>query len=365
MKMLLDYFRKSDITLTASAILLVGLGLLSICSSSAGQADFLNFKKQIVFFVLGLALMIVVSLFDYRLLKNDPYMVFLFYALCCLALFGLFFFAPAIRGVRSWYRIGPIHIDPIELTKIILIILLAQYFSKRHVELYRIKHIIVSGLYVLLPGIMIFRQPNLGSVLILVSIWLIVLLVSGIRLKSFMILMICGLFLIGISWQILLEGYQKERISGFLFPQSEPLGIGWNYNQAKIAIGSGGLLGKGFNQGPQTQYGFLPEPQNDFIFSAIAEEFGLVGVAILFGLFALLIWRIMKIAFLAQTNFSRLFAAGFCALLVSQFFVNIGMNLGLAPIIGISLPFVSYGGSGLLSVFMGLGILQSINRYYT
>jgi rod shape determining protein RodA len=365
MKTFLNHLRKSDLTLTVSAILLVALGLLSIGSSSAGRADFLNFKKQIVFFILGLVLMIIVSLLDYRLLKNDPYMVFLLYALCCLALLGLFFFAPAIRGVRSWYKIGPIYLDPIELIKIVLIILLAQYFSKRHVELYRIKHIIVSGLYVLLPGIMIFRQPNLGSVLILISIWLIVLLVSGIRLKSFVILMICGLLLVGVSWQFLLKDYQKERISGFIFPQSEPLGIGWNYNQAKIAIGSGGLLGKGFNQGSQTQYGFLPEPQNDFIFSAIAEEFGLAGISVLFGLFGLLIWRVMKIAFLAQTNFSRLFAAGFGALLVSQLFINIGMNLGLAPIIGISLPLVSYGGSGLLSIFLGLGVLQSIKTHYT
>lgn len=365
MRTLLNYLKKSDLLLTGSAVLLAAFGLISIGSSSLGAADFLNFKKQIAFFVLGLILMVAISLLDYRLFKNDPYLVFFLYAICCLALLGLFFFAPAIRGVRSWYRIGPVHFDPIEPVKIILIFLLAQYFSKRHVELYRIRHIIVSGLYVLIPGIMIFRQPNLGSFLILVSIWLIVLLVSGIRLKSFIILLVFGLLIAGMSWQFILKDYQKERITSFIFPQADPLGVSWNYNQSKIAIGSGGILGKGFGQGSQTQYGFLPEPQNDFIFAAIAEEFGLAGVSALFLLFALLVWRVMKIAFLAQTNFSRLFAAGFCALLVSQIFINIGMNLGLAPIIGISLPFVSYGGSGLIAVFLGIGVLQSIKIHYT
>jgi len=157
-----------------------------------------------------------------------------------------------------------------------------------------------------------------------------------------------------------MKDYQKERIISFIQPQLEPLGMGWSQQQAKIAIGSAGLFGQGIGKGSQTQYGFLPEPQTDFIFAAIAEETGLIGVSVLLFLFLILVWRILKIAFLSQSNFPRLFAAGFAILLVCQIFIHIGMNLGILPIIGIPLPLVSYGGSNLIVTFIGLGILQSL-----
>jgi rod shape determining protein RodA len=187
------------------------------------------------------------------------------------------------------------------------------------------------------------------------------LIISGIKFRHFLILILCGLLILILSWNFLLKDYQKERIISFFAP-SDPLGISWSQNQAEIAIGSGGIFGQGFGKGSQTQYGFLPEPQNDFIFSAIAEEFGLIGVSVLLFLFLILIWRIIKIALFSQTNFPRLFATGLSILLISQVFIHIGMNLGILPIIGISLPLVSYGGSGLISLFAGLGILQSIKN---
>ena len=360
MRFIVTHFKSLDWILILSALMLVGIGLLSLYSSSIGRGDFSNFQKQIVFLGIGVFLMFLFSFFDYKVLKNDPYLILILYFLCLAALLGLFFFAPEIRGIKGWYRIGPISIDPIVFTKIILIILLAKYFSMRHVEMYKIGHIFLSGFYVLLPCVLIFFQPDLGSALILIILWLTILVVSGVRIRPFLILLFCGFLISVLSWFFLLKDYQKERVISFVVPQFEPLGAGWSQAQAKIAIGSGGLFGQGFGSGSQIQLGFLTEPQTDFIFAGIAEEFGLMGVSILLFLFTLFIWRIVKIAITSQSNFPRFFVSGFAILLIVQIFVNIGMNLGILPVIGISLPMISYGGSNLIITFIGLGILQNI-----
>jgi len=355
------YLQNFDWILIVSAVLLIAFGLLSIYSSSLGMEGFDNLKKQLIFAAIGLVLMFSLSFIDYRVLRNDPYLILSLYFVCLVLLAGLFFFAPEIRGVKGWYKLGPISIDPIEFTKIILIILLAKYFSKRHIEVYRIRYVALSGFYVLLPAILVFFQPDLGSVLILFALWLGLLVISGIKLKHFLLLILLALLVLALSWGFLLKDYQKERITSFIIP-TDPLGIDWNQNQAKIAIGAGGITGQGIGMGSQTQYGFLPEPQTDFIFAAIAEETGLIGVTVLLLLFAVLVWRIISIAILSRTNFSRLFATGLSILIVSQIFIHIGMNLGILPIIGISLPLVSYGGSGLVVFLGGLGILQSMKN---
>jgi len=359
---MLRQLKNLDWILIASSFLLIGFGLLSIYSSSLGKNDFSNFKKQIVFFAVGAALMFFLSFFDWRTFRENSSLILALYFICLAVLVGLFFFAPSIRGVKTWYKIGNFSLDPIEFTKIVLIILLAKYFSMRHVEMYRVRHILFSGFFTFLPAVLIFFQPNLGSVLILVSIWLGILIISGIRLRHFLILLLCAFLVLVLSWNFLLKDYQKTRVISFISPQIEPLGINWNQNQAKIAIGSGKIFGQGIGQGSQTQYGFLPESQTDFIFSAIAEETGLTGVSFLLLLFLILIWRIFKIAFSSQTNFPRLFSAGLAILFISQIFIHIGMNLGLLPIIGISLPLVSYGGNGLISLLMGIGILENIKN---
>ncbi len=360
---MISHLKKLDWILIFSSLLLVGIGLLSIYSISLGREDFLNFKKQIIFLGIGLFLMLVLSFFDWRALRENPYFILILYFLCVISLLCLFFFAPEIRGVKSWYKIGPISFDPIGVFTIVLTILLAKYFSMRHIEMYRLSHILLSGLYVLLPVILIFFQPDLGSVLILIALWFGVLIVSGIKLKHFLILVLCGLLILILSWSFLLKEYQKERITSFFVPQIEPLGISWSQNQAKIAIGSGGIFGQGMGKGSQTQYGFLSEPHTDFIFAVIAEEFGLIGVSILVFLFSVLILRIMRIAISAKSNFPRLFASGLAIILFSQIFIHIGMNLGILPVIGIPLPLVSYGGSNLIAIFIGLGILQSIKTH--
>ena len=362
MKGILIHLKRLDWVLIVSTLFLVGIGLFSIYSSSLGRGDFLNFKKQIIFLGLALFLMFLFSFFDWRGLRENPYLILILYFLCLFGLLGLFFFAPEIRGIRSWYKFGPLALSPIEFTKIVLIILLAKYFSMRHIEMYRIRHILLSGAYILLPIVLIFPQPDLGQVLILIALSVGVLLISGIKLRHFLILVLCFLLISILSWSFLLMDYQKERILSFLFPY-DPLGVSWSQNQAKIAVGSGGVFGQGLGSGSQTQYGFLPEPQTDFIFSAIAEETGLLGVSVLLFLFSILFWRIMKIAIDSQTNFPRLFASGLTIILVSQTFIHIGMNLGLLPIIGIPLPLISYGGSNLIATFIGLGILQSIKTH--
>jgi len=363
MREIILHFKKLDWILIITVFLLVGIGLLSVYSSSIGRGDFLNFKKQIIFFTISLFLMFLFSFSDWRTFRENPYLILILYFLCLFGLLGLFFLAPEIRGIRSWYRLGPLTLSPIEFAKIVLIILLAKYFSMRHIEMYRIRHILLSGAYILLPIVLIFPQPDLGQILILIALWVGILLISGIKLRHFLILVLFFLLISILSWSFLLQDYQKERVLSFLFPGIDPLGVSWSQNQAKIAIGSGGIFGQGIGQGSQTQLGFLPEPQTDFIFASIAEETGLIGVSVLLSLFSILIWRIIKIAIDSQSNFSRLFASGFAILLVSQIFIHIGMNLGLLPIIGIPLPLISYGGSSLLAISIGLGILQSIKTH--
>jgi rod shape determining protein RodA len=357
---MLKHFKKLDWTLIAVIFLLVSIGIVFIYSASLGRGDFSNLQKQLFFVVAGTILMFFMTFFDWRVFKVDTFFILALYFISIILLIGLFFFAPEIRGVKSWYKIGPFSFDPIELAKIVLIILLAKYFSMRHVEMYRVSHILISGIYVLIPCLLIFFQPDLGSVLIFVSFWLGMLIVSGIKLRHFLILVLIGILISVFGWSTILKDYQKERLLSFLQPHlADPLDVGWSQRQAKIAIGAGGIFGQGIGSGSQTQYGFLSEPQTDFIFSVIVEETGLMGAFIMLFLLSILFWRIFKIATESTYNFPRLFAVGLGVFLFVQTFVHVGMNIGFLPIIGIPLPFVSYGGSSLISIFIGLGILQS------
>jgi rod shape determining protein RodA len=356
---MLCYLKKIDWILIGSALVLAGIGLLSIYSSSAGKGDFSNFKKQLIFLSIGIILMFIFSFFDWRILRENSNLILILYFIGLLSLIGLFFLAPEIRGVQRWYKIGPFSLDPVEFIKIILIVILAKYFSKRHIEMYRIRHVLISSFYVLIPAALTFFQPDFGSIAIIIALWVGILIVSGIKLRHLVILSLCFLLIFSISWFSLMKDYQKERIISFLMP-ADPLGSGWSQNQSKIAIGSGGIFGQGLVNGSQTQYGFLPEPQTDFIFSAIAEEMGLIGIAVLFIFFFILIWRIFKAAVISRSNFPRLFSIGLATILISHIFINIGMNLGILPVIGISLPLISYGGSSLIMTFLAIGIIQNI-----
>jgi len=355
---MISHFKKMDWWLIGSVLGLSLIGLVCIYSGSRG--NLVNFQKQIFFVFLGLVLMFLFSFFDYRLFKNYRFVIMVLYLFSVMLLLVLLLTGPKIRGTVSWFRLGIFSFEPVELTKLVLILLLAKYFSMRHIEMYRIRHLIISGLYVIIPSIIVLAQPDFGSVLILAGIWLGIVLVAGIKPRHLLILILVGLVIGGIFWIYLLKDYQKQRILTFLNPKKDPLGYGYNLRQSLIAVGQGKLLGEGFRQGSQTQLLFLPECQTDFIFGVLAEEWGFLGVTILLVLLGVMFWRIIKIALLADNNFSRLYAVGLVILLFVQSFINIGMNVGLLPITGLGLPLVSYGGSNLLSIFIALGILQSI-----
>ncbi len=355
----INYLKKLDWGIIIPAVLLVCFSLAAIWSTCVAKNSFGNFYKQIIFFAVGISLMVLVSFFDYRVLKNNSYLILICYAICVALLIGLHFFAPVIKGSRGWYKIGILSLDPIEPTKIVLVFLLAKYFSMRHVEMYKFRHIIFSGLYVLLPALFIFIKPDLGGTSVILLIWLGILLISGIKINHFLVLLLCFSLVAGFAWMFLLKDYQKQRITAFLFPY-DYLGASWSQNQTKISIGSGQIFGEGLAKGSQVQYGFLPEPHTDFIFSVIAEEWGVIGILALFIIYAFLVWQVLLVAVRSHSNFPRLFASGFAIILITQFFVNIGMNLGLLPVVGLYLPFISYGGSGMIGNFISLGILQSI-----
>ncbi len=355
---MLQHLKNLDLLLVVSAVMLVCFGLVSLYSS--GGDELVNFKKQVLWLATGLVLMFWLRLFDYRVLKNYTAPIVIFYTISVASLAGLLIWGATVRGAESWYRVGAITIEPVEFAKIALILLLAKYFSMRHVEMYRIRHVVASGIYVLLPAGLVVLQREIGSVLVILSVWLGIMIIAGIKIKHLIFLSLLGSLVFLISWNFLFHDYQRERLVSFLNPASDPQGSGYNVLQSAIAIGSGGIWGKGLGQGTQTELGFLPEPQTDFIYAAIVEEMGFIGALLLLLSFGFLFTRIMKIIQVSQNNFARLVAAGFLVMLTSQVFINMGMTMGILPITGIPLPFVSYGGSGLISLFAMLGILQSI-----
>ena len=237
---------------------------------------------------------------------------------------------------------------------------MAKYFSRRHIEIANVKHIIVSGFYALLPAGMVFLQPDLGSAMVLSTLWFGMVMASGISKKHFFILVAAVLLVSALLWFFLMAPYQKARIYSFLNPYLDPRGAGYHTIQSKIAVGSGGLYGRGIGMGSQSRLEFLPEHQTDFIFAAFAEEWGLMGALFLISFFGLTVWRVAKIGYFLGDNFGRLYAVGLSVLLTTQFFVHVGMNVGLLPITGLPLPFVSYGGSSLVTFFAALGILMSL-----
>ncbi|HOU45781.1 MAG TPA: FtsW/RodA/SpoVE family cell cycle protein [Candidatus Pacearchaeota archaeon] len=365
-----QHIKKMDWVMNIAVFILVGIGLASLFSISYSRGSFPGnnffefyqsyFGKQLFFFILGIFLMIVMSFFDWRAFKNHSNLILLMYGICIITLLGLLIFVKPIRGIRSWYSIAGFTFNPIEMTKIVLVILLAKYFSFRHAEMYNFSHILVSGVYVAIPSLLMFLQPDFGSVLVILLLWVGILFVSGIKIRHFFVLLLAGAVLFGAGWNFFLKDYQKQRIVTFVNPEQDVLDSGWNQMQSQIAIGSGGMWGKGLLKGPQVQLKFLPEPQTDFIFASIAEEMGLAGVIVLIGAMLVMLSRTVRIAIMAPDNFSKFFVAGFIIIFFAQSFINMAMNLRLFPIVGIPLPLVSYGGSNLIFSFLALGIVQAI-----
>ena len=247
-----------------------------------------------------------------------------------------------------------------ELVKLALIILFSFFWARAHVGIGRIKNLFKSFLYFAIPAFLVLLQPDLGTVLIFFAIWFGYLLVSGIKWKHLTIAFVSFLIVFAIMWTSFLQPYQKNRIMGLFNPESDPLGVNYNVIQSKIAIGSAGILGKGFGQGTQAKLGFLPEAQTDFILAAFIEEWGVLGGFLLLSAFMIMLFRIIKIGMASDNNFSRFFCLGSVIMFLSHLILNTGSNLALLPVIGISFPFLSYGGSNLLTSVLAIGIIQSI-----
>lgn len=353
--------RHADWSLTAIVLLILGIGLLAVWSFSPEGSHF--FVRQAVWVGVGLAGFAALSLFDYRMFRSHGAFLAALYLLMVALLASLLAFAPATRGVRAWFQIGGAGIQPVEPAKLVLALVLAKYFSRRHVEIARLRHLLISGLYTALAVGLVLLQPDFGSAMILAATWLAVVLFSGIRVRHLALFFALAAIAGGVAWFSLFAPYQKARIISFFDPARDPQGAGYNTIQAMVAAGSGQLWGKGIGYGTQSHLNFLPEAETDFIFSAFAEETGFLGSVILLGLFAFLFWRVLATGVRANDNFSKLYVIGFAAFMGSGLFIHIGMNLGLLPVTGIGLPLVSYGGSSLVTTLAGLGIVQSINMH--
>jgi len=357
--------RKLDWILIGAVFLLIVIGLLSIASASQARTGaFTNFKKQLFFSVIGLILLTIFIFVDYRFLRNYSALVLVLYILSIFLLVLLLASGNKVRGAVSWFQfgspLGELGLEPVEIMKFVLIVILAKYFSSRHVDFGLIRHIFISGFYALVPVILVLLQPALGSAVLMIVVWVGIMLVSGIRARHLLALFLIFAVIIGLSWGFFLKDYQKARILTFFEPQKDPLGRGYNVLQSIIAIGSGGFWGKGLGHGSQSQLNFLPEQHTDFIWATIAEEWGFFGVIFVLILWGIIFWRLFLTAINANTNFARLFVFGFTLLLLTHIAINIGMNMGFSPVAGIPLPLLSYGGSNLIATLIAFGIVQNI-----
>jgi len=347
---------KLDWVLICVVIFLLSVGLLVLYSlSAAGGVNY--FEKQLVFSFLGLGAMFFMASVDYRYIQK--YSTILYFITIAILLLVLLF-GTTVNGTAGWLSFGAFQVQPVEIAKITLIIFLASFISKKKSELGEWARVIASLILTAVLILLVLRQPDLGSSLVLAAIWIGMILASGLRLKHLVVLAVIGVALVSTSWFVLAD-YQKARIETFLHPESDPQGTGYNVLQAMVAVGSGGISGKGLGYGSQSQLSFLPEKHTDFIFAVVSEELGLIGAWFVILLYGVLLYRIWRIGSLASDNFGYLLSLGVMIMIFFQVVVNIGMNIGLLPVTGLPAPLLSYGGSSLLSITLSLGLLLNVS----
>lgn len=351
--------RHIDWIIFFGALGLSSFGLITMYGFS-GESRF--FDKQSVWLAISVCVFFILSQFEYRFFRRTHVVVGIFLAVLVplIIVLGL---GTVVKGAQSWFNFGFAAFQPTDIAKITVILVLAKYLSKRHVEIANIRHIFISGVYAAIPTILILLQPDLGSALVIVGIWFCMVLVSGISKKHLALVFGIGGCVIAFAWLFVFAPFQKERIKNFINPLADIRGSGYNVHQSQIAIGSGELLGKGVGFGTQSRLEFLPEHETDFIFAAFAEEWGFVGTALTLMLCAILLMRLLQNALRGDTNVETFFILGVTFLFGIHMVVNIGMNIGLMPVTGIPLPFMSYGGSHLLAEWAVLGIVMGMRRY--
>ncbi|MBI2040297.1 rod shape-determining protein RodA [Candidatus Microgenomates bacterium] len=342
---------KINLPTTICSLLLLSTGILVISTSSQDLA-----LQQLIFALIGTAAFLFVSYFDYRSIKN---LIIPLYISILLLLVLLSFLGVETRGSIRWIPLGFFNIQPSEFTKPILILVLAFFWSKNFPNW---KNILISFLWALPLILLIFRQPDLGSALTLGAVWFGMLVASQVSFKKIVVLAAVAMLIIPMGW-LSLHDYQRQRITSFLAPHSDPLGRGYNLIQSTIAVGSGQFLGRGLGRGTQSRLQFLPEFRTDFIFASIAEEMGFIGSVIILSIYLFLITYFLKLSEKTFDLFGHLIVFGVMSMLLFQTTVNIGMNIGLIPITGITLPLISYGGSSLVATLISLGLVASVARF--
>ncbi|HID62276.1 MAG TPA: rod shape-determining protein RodA [Anaerolineae bacterium] len=353
-------WRNFDFVLLGTTILLIALGVAVIYSSTLGTPDLADLPyRQVIYAVVGLGIMFAVAAIDYRFLESFQKLIYI----VTIALPSIVFTIGEItHGAQRWISSRG-SVQPSELTKVLVIVILAKHLADHQEDLRRLRYVFLSLLYVIPPMILIYLQPDLSTAVVLAVIWLVMALMAGMRLLHLGVLGISGVLAAPLIWMTM-KDYMRQRLLTFIMPMHDPLGSAYNINQARIAIGSGGWLGRGFAHGSQSQLHFLRVRHTDFTFSVLGEELGFVGALLLIILLVILLWRITRAASMARDTFGYLIACGVAATLSFQAVANIAMNLGLLPTTGIPLPFISYGGSSLITFLIAEGLVQSVVMRY-
>ena len=313
-------------------------------------------EKQIINFCLFLPVVIASALIDIKYIFRFSY---IFYFSVIILLIGVELFGSVSMGAKRWIDLGVIRLQPSEPTKLAIVLMLAKYFHQLDIEDFTKFHkILLPIIGVIFPVLLIIKEPDLGTGIITVIISSIIFFAAGFRIRNFIIIGVIVMSCVPVIWQVL-HDYQRKRVIIFLDPEKDPLGAGYNIIQSKIAIGSGGAFGKGLTKGSQSHLEFLPEHQTDFIFATFAEEFGFVGCAMLLLLYAAIITISLMIAITCRAMFSKLMVIGITSILFSHVFINIAMVMGLLPVVGVPLPFVSYGGTMMVSMLIGFGLVMN------
>lgn len=353
----LNRFKYFDVPLLSATLLLVFGGLAILYGTTLSDGSVSVFYRQLVFLVLGLAALLFFSVFDYHTLtkSNRP-----IYLLLMVLLLYLLVFGSIIRGGRRWLDFSFFHFQPAEFMKASVILGLSRLLYLKRGQINSLKIILWSLAYAALPAILVILQPDAGSAIIILSLWVGIILLSPIRKKYLAILFVAFVVLAGISWKFVLKDFQRDRVLVFLNPGLDPKGRGYNVRQATIAVGAGELSGQGLGKGTQSQRKFLPERQTDFIFAAAGEEIGFLGSVSLLVLYFFLLWRLFKIMQNAKDDLGMYLAGGAFFFFLFHVVINLGMNIGLLPVTGIPLPFVSSGGSSLIVSLIILGVAQNV-----
>ncbi|EKD78639.1 MAG: hypothetical protein ACD_41C00306G0009 [uncultured bacterium] len=348
------HWRPVDWWLLAAVLILITVSTVILFSLNQTSTGSDRFEKQLVFIVIGLVVLGITSQLNYRTFLQYAY---IHYLIWLVILVLVIFFGTTIRGTTGWFQFAGISLQPVEFAKIAFILAAARFLTDRSFEMEHWKTVVRYG--ALLAGYVgfILLQPDLGSAVVLVGTATVMGLATAVRPRQLWLIGAIAVLFGSLSWAFILQDYQKDRLLTFIDPQRDPLRSGYNVTQAVISVGSGQWFGRGLGLGPQSQLQFLPERETDFIFAVIAEELGFVGAGTVIGLFAFILWRLWRSSRLLSDDSARYVVVGYAALLFGQILINIGMNIGVMPVTGIPLPFVSAGGSSMIALLFGLGIV--------